>query len=523
MSLTFASPTESRVNTTTLNDQSAPVIARLALGYVVVWQSLQTPADYSNSHFPAGYDIYMQRYDDDGVPIGSEVRVNTVTFNDQVQPAVTATADGGFVIAWASAREQAVVNYDYGIYLQQFDAEAAAVGAETHVNNYYFLDQQRPDVAALAGGGFVVTFVSDAQSVYAPGIYAVRFAADGTALGSEVRIDVTTANAHSSPVVAGLADGGYVIAWDGMGGIYTQQFDADGTARGASERADDGAFSAARPALAALADGGYVVAWQADGGDGSGSAIMLQRFGADGAALGGDQRVNTFVAGDQTAPAAAALADGGFMIGWDSSGQDGSGSGLYAQHFDAGGQAVEGEVRINATVASDQTDLSLAGGRDGGLLAAWTSLGQDGSGGGIYAGEAVAAQFPAASGALAPSLWQAGALLWAGFGVAPEPDMLAEWAAKAEITADFAALAQEMTDHYAPGVASADLVAHLYRNLVHESPSTEVVQGFVDQIGPGRTFTGQGELFAYAASLPLNLDAIVELLGNVLPPDPAWF
>ena len=94
-----SSATESRVNTTTLNDQSAPVIARLEAGYVVVWQSLQTPEGYSNARFPAGCDLYMQRYTDDGVAVGAEVRVNTVTFNDQVQPTVTALADGDFVIA----------------------------------------------------------------------------------------------------------------------------------------------------------------------------------------------------------------------------------------------------------------------------------------------------------------------------------------------------------------------------------------------------------------------------------------
>ena len=48
MTTLLAAQDEQLVNTTTLNDQSAPCIVKLADGYVVVWQSLQTPAGYDN-------------------------------------------------------------------------------------------------------------------------------------------------------------------------------------------------------------------------------------------------------------------------------------------------------------------------------------------------------------------------------------------------------------------------------------------------------------------------------------------
>jgi len=314
---------EQLVNTTTLNDQSSPCIVKLASGYVVVWQSQQTPAGYNDPHFAAGSEIYMQRYSDAGVALGSEVHVNSIAFNDQVQPTVVATAGGGFVIAWASAREQAVQNFDYGVYLQRFDASGNWVGSETHVNDFYFLNQDRPSIAALSGGGLVVTWTSDTQSPAAPGVYAKIFGADGLAIGDDIRVDTSTANIHSASAVAGLADGGYVIVWDGNGDIHAQRFDSHGVAQAPSALVNTTVadFQSA-PAITALADGGYVVTWQSSGQDGSDSGVYMQRYAASGAAVGAETQVNTTTAGSQDSPTVTALVDGGFLVAWESSGQE---------------------------------------------------------------------------------------------------------------------------------------------------------------------------------------------------------
>jgi len=376
---------EQLVNTTTLNDQSSPCIVKLASGYVVVWQSQQTPAGYNDPHFAAGSEIYMQRYSDAGVALGSEVHVNSIAFNDQVQPTVVATAGGGFVIAWASAREQAVQNFDYGVYLQRFDASGNWVGSETHVNDFYFLNQDRPSIAALSGGGLVVTWTSDTQSPAAPGVYAKIFGADGLAIGDDIRVDTSTANIHSASAVAGLADGGYVIVWDGNGDIHAQRFDSHGVAQAPSALVNTTVadFQSA-PAITALADGGYVVTWQSSGQDGSDSGVYMQRFAASGAAVGAETQVNTTTAGSQDSPTVTALVDGGFLVAWESSGQDGSGFGIYAQRYDASGHAVGTETQINSSTFSDQMAPAIAATSDGGFIATWMSYQQDGSGWGIY-------------------------------------------------------------------------------------------------------------------------------------------
>jgi hypothetical protein len=278
---------------------------------------LQTPASYTDQHFPAGNEIYLQRYSDSGVALGGEVHVNSIAFNDQVQPTVVALANGGFVVAWASAREQAVQNFDYGVYLQRFDAAGNWVGSETHVNDYYFLNQDRPSIGALSGGGFVVTWTSDTQSPNPPGVYAKLFGANGLVIGDDIRVDTVSSGIHASSAVAGLADGGYLIAWDGNGDIHAQRFDAHGVAQAAPALVNStvaGVQSA--PAITALPDGGYVVTWESNGQDGSDAGVFMQRYAASGAMTGAETQVNTTSAGSQGSPSVTALTDGGFVVAW---------------------------------------------------------------------------------------------------------------------------------------------------------------------------------------------------------------
>ncbi len=70
---------------------------------------------------------------------------------------------------------------------------------------------------------------------------------------------------------------------------------------------------------------------------GRGYGIYAQRFDAAGVAQGGEFRVNTVTLSTQTNPAVAMDADGDVTLIWQSSGQDGSGYGVYAKSFTATG------------------------------------------------------------------------------------------------------------------------------------------------------------------------------------------
>ncbi|MBH0188103.1 MAG: hypothetical protein HP493_04415 [Nitrospira sp.] len=211
---------ERRVNSTTASNQSQSVVTGLADGgYVVTWTS--------NGQDGSGAGIYAQRYDTAGAVVGGEVRVNTETASIQNEPAVTALTDGGYVVTWTSLDQDEAGTF--GIYVQRYDAEGTAVDGEVLVNSTTVDDQFQPAVTGLADGGFVVTWTSsgqDAGGTY--GIYAQRYDATGTAVGGEVPVNTEAADDQSDSAVAALADGGYVVTWtsagqDGFGeGLYDE-------------------------------------------------------------------------------------------------------------------------------------------------------------------------------------------------------------------------------------------------------------------------------------------------------------
>jgi len=145
---------------------------------------------------------------------------------------------------------------------------------------------------------------------------------------------------------------------------------------GAQSLADSGT------AIAGNANG-YWATWQSASQDGSGSGVYAQRFNAAGQAQGAEFRANTCTAGDQTRPAVAMAEDGSTTIVWQSAGQDGSGSGIFAQRYDAAGQTIGSEVRLNATTQNDQEMPAVTHLADGRALVVWSGRG-DGDNSGVF-------------------------------------------------------------------------------------------------------------------------------------------
>ena len=59
--------------------------------------------------------------------------------------------------------------------------------------------------------------------------------------------------------------------------------------------------------------------------------------------VGAETRVNTTAAGDQFSPSITALSDGGYVVAWS------SGTAIYAQRYDGGGNTVGAATQVNAT------------------------------------------------------------------------------------------------------------------------------------------------------------------------------
>ena len=317
-----------------------------------------------------------------------ETRVNTNVIGNQSDPSVLSTLDGGYLVVWNSSNQDGSAR---GIYAQKFDSHGSSVGTEKLVNTTTIGDQYGRAVTSLPDGGYLIGWQSASQDGSGYDIYLQRFSGDGSPVGAEVRINSSTNGNQIFPSVASFSDGGYVVVWqsdvqDGSGwGIYSQRYDSGGVPVGPEYRVNtttaDYQFD---PLVTVLSSDSYVVTWNSYGQDGSGSGVYKQQFTSAGVPIGGEIRVNTETFDNQYERAITALADGGYLITWFSVGQDGSGAGVYAQRFDSTGAKSGVETLINTTTLNDQYAYGVTGLPDGGFVVVWYSYGQDGSGAGVY-------------------------------------------------------------------------------------------------------------------------------------------
>ncbi|RME17198.1 MAG: hypothetical protein D6801_03975, partial [Alphaproteobacteria bacterium] len=229
------------VNTSTDNTQHQPSIVALADGrFVAVWE------DYSGSGTDTSFAaIRAQLFAADGTKIGGEIDVNTITSSFQQLPAVLALANGGFAVSWTDYSNSADDPSNSAIRAQVFGPDGTPVGAEFRVNTTIASGQYATDMAALADGGFVITFSDDSQTASDTSSLSVRaqiYNADGTPRGDEFVVNTTTADMQNMPSVTALADGRFVVAftdYSKTGGdtdsaaIRAQVFNPDGTPSGA--------------------------------------------------------------------------------------------------------------------------------------------------------------------------------------------------------------------------------------------------------------------------------------------------
>src|SRR4029450_3542961 len=89
--------------------------------------------------------------------------------------------------------------------------------------------------------------------------------------------------------------------------------------------------------------------------------VYCRRFDANGQPVGPEFRVNTTTPNKQAFPAVAMDEIGGFVVTWTSVGQaSDTAGGIFFQRYQPGGLAIGGEVHVNQTTAYDETLPNIA-------------------------------------------------------------------------------------------------------------------------------------------------------------------
>ncbi|WP_375314013.1 hypothetical protein WHZ77_12970 [Bradyrhizobium sp. A5] len=188
------------VNSTSVYDQERASIATLGNGdFVVTWNDFRT----------GNWEVRGQVFHptaSGASKVGSEFTVDTAFYNSRMVAGVTGLANGNFVISFEDTSGE--------VRAQVFTAGGAKVGSEFQVNTQTGGNQGFSSITALTSGGFVVTW-SDEGTADGSGsaIKAQVYDAASGKIGGEYLVNSQTNSYQYYPTVAALANGGFVISW----------------------------------------------------------------------------------------------------------------------------------------------------------------------------------------------------------------------------------------------------------------------------------------------------------------------
>lgn len=300
---------------------------------------------------------------------------------------MTALPDGSFILAWV---ENATDGDAAGVFAQRLNASGEPIGDVFQVNTTTDHNQSDPYVLILANGNFVITWTGKSPTDVGFDIYGQMYSTDGDRIGSEFTINAWTHGYQVWQSMASLADGGFVVVWTSEVHIvneddtppvdvYAQRFNAEGVAVGAEFRVNTryGGDQYANDVVG-LADGGFVVLWDSrNTSGGEGRDVVSQRYDANGAKVGGEVIINASnLAGDQAGGQVEKLAGGGYVVSW-------VGDRIYAQLYDAAWTPTGSAFAVNSQPTWIGGGGAVAGLSDGGFVFAWTTVDTPGGSPGI--------------------------------------------------------------------------------------------------------------------------------------------
>jgi len=212
--------TEFQVNTYTENHQWLSQIGfDKNRNFVITWESVGQ--DQSDG------GVFAQRFNKNGKPLGTEFQVNSFSEGNQGSPVIAMDKNGNFIIAWESWEQD---GDSYGIFAQRFNKNGIPLGTEFQVNTYTDNHQWLPQIDLDKNGNFVITWESQKQDKSDGGVFAQKFDKNGTPLGTEFQVNSFSKSNQGSPVIAMDKNGNFVIAWESWGqdgdnyGVFAKLF-----------------------------------------------------------------------------------------------------------------------------------------------------------------------------------------------------------------------------------------------------------------------------------------------------------
>jgi len=307
-------------------------------GFVVIWcSSIRTEEMYS--------DVYAQLYSASGSRIGEAFQVSTNRDRSQCTPSVAATANGGFVVVWSSFYPDERPAGD--IFGQRYNASGAPIGNEFRVNINTSDHHQQPTATGLSDGGFIVVWSRSFHNGTGHAISAQRYTSTGSQFGAEFFVDVTTEYSNFFPSIAELKDGGFIIIWQSKSSfdidrnMYGRRYSATGEEIKGKFIIDNfyADYNDSDVKASNLSDGSFIVTWRSYQYQEIGQNCSAEhrgygkRFGSDGETIGNRFYISNYCYGPTYYPDTTGLSGGDFVVVWAAEADQENGSDIYGQRY----------------------------------------------------------------------------------------------------------------------------------------------------------------------------------------------
>ena len=334
----------------------------------------------SNGGFAVAFDntsgsggIRVQTFDASGNQVGTEFLVSSSGALNINSPSITTlapgtTTDGGTAVDFVvTSSAGATTGVDQDIVFNLINNDGSHVSTEALASDGFTvpsgvnagISAQVSSVSVgLEGGGFVIVYQSFEQDGDSFGIYATTFDTTG-ALINLVQVNTTAIGIQQQPAITALANGNFGVAWSSAtGDVYYQELLAGSGAPVGGEilvNGITGTTGADGLSVNQLTDGNLVAVYQ------NCTEAYATIFESDGTIVGTEINISaSTTASGVSEPSATALANGGFFVVWTA--DDGAGTGVFGQEYDATGATVGGTILINEdTAGNEHLDRSSTG------------------------------------------------------------------------------------------------------------------------------------------------------------------
>ena len=264
--------------------------------------------------------------------------------------------------------------------------------SEISVNTSKIYSQRDPQISRDLAGNFIVVWDSENPTTKSDIFYQL-FNSSQEIIGSEIQVNTITSNEQERPSAAMNSGGDFIIAWASHSGDMNSIFDIKARLYKNNNPVGDEflvntttQFSQTKPQVAINNKGEFVIAWES-WTENSDRDVYMQMFDANGNKVGLESKVNKNTVYSQSRPDVAFLENGNFVVSWESWKQIATASrgyDIFASIYDSNRNLLVEELQVNTYTNDYQWYSNIEPLEDGKFIIAWCSWEQDGYDGGIY-------------------------------------------------------------------------------------------------------------------------------------------